>query len=942
MRSERAAQRPYRCRRSVTVASMKTQSFRFRGGVARIAAWHGRADVASLAVRGRGPLASASVERLLDRVRAAGYREVVTNALAPAATLPLVDAGFAVRGRLRVLVHDFADLPADDRPDPPRPPQRPRRDARRRPGRVRRVLAARRATGSARPRARRRARTSGSTPRARGPRRLRARSAAPRPTATCSGSRSRPDAQGRGLGRGARHRRAALAAPARRARARTSTRSPTTTARYALYERVGFRRCRSGSACSDGRCDARRSARRASSARVRVASRRVSVPVHAPARTPRRPPTRSSRCSRQHPPWVSLGRRRARCGSTSRPRCSPTGRRTSRCGCASTRRSTTTRRVRPHGRRRPARQPHRRRPTTVAGQHALTATRRAPCYVAFGLAGSDPRPDVRHPTRPACTRSRSRCAPTRRSASFVTWIVVADPAATPPHRSGSRLGLERRRARPCATPTASTDPRGGRRARARRAARPTSRRCSHDAGPMPLTLEVGPETLESWDALAQSRPRASRRASRSVDDAAARATDAAAPRAVRPDRPHLARGGRARRAAPEPAAHRRASARAAARDVSPELAHRVRRPHRRAPRSPDSATCSSTASRSAAPVGREHRRRPTPLAPVRPRGRRRHRAAPSRRARGTRTCSTTDVSPALRAQRLLAALVGARVRARHAARASCSRRPRGWAARRRRRSRRSSTVLAGHPYVQPVTLDDLFTTRCPRRRATATPVDATRSRRTTPARVPDHRRPLRRRRSASSPGSAARSAPTIRRSCARRARARPRAQHRQLEPRSAEADLAVVDTTAADASQASVSTDGRRVTLTARRADVPLSFVNRTATPRDACACTSRARSCSSPTAPTSSSTLPPGHEHRAVRRRGTRVGHVRDDDHAHVGRRQPAASGPPTRVTIRSAVFSGIGRGARRSARCCSSRCGGANHFRRTRRRAAGAATAT
>jgi len=91
---------------------MKTQSFRYRGGVVRIAAWHGRADVASLALRGRGTLAPASVARLLDRVRAAGYREVVTNALAPAATLPLVDAGFAVKSRLRVLAHDLAHLPA--------------------------------------------------------------------------------------------------------------------------------------------------------------------------------------------------------------------------------------------------------------------------------------------------------------------------------------------------------------------------------------------------------------------------------------------------------------------------------------------------------------------------------------------------------------------------------------------------------------------------------------------------------------------------------------------------------------------------------------------------------------------------------------------------------------------------------------------------------------
>jgi ribosomal protein S18 acetylase RimI-like enzyme len=94
---------------------VKTQSFRYRGGVVRIAAWHGRADVASLTLRGRGALAPRSVERLLDRIRADGYRQVVTNALAPAATLPLVDAGFAVRDRLRVLVHDLERLPPPSR-----------------------------------------------------------------------------------------------------------------------------------------------------------------------------------------------------------------------------------------------------------------------------------------------------------------------------------------------------------------------------------------------------------------------------------------------------------------------------------------------------------------------------------------------------------------------------------------------------------------------------------------------------------------------------------------------------------------------------------------------------------------------------------------------------------------------------------------------------------
>jgi ribosomal protein S18 acetylase RimI-like enzyme len=90
---------------------VKAQSYRFRGGVARVAAWHGRADVASLALRGRGTPTTAAVEQLLERLRSAGYREVVTNALAPGATLPLVDVGFAVRGRLHLLVHDLRQLP---------------------------------------------------------------------------------------------------------------------------------------------------------------------------------------------------------------------------------------------------------------------------------------------------------------------------------------------------------------------------------------------------------------------------------------------------------------------------------------------------------------------------------------------------------------------------------------------------------------------------------------------------------------------------------------------------------------------------------------------------------------------------------------------------------------------------------------------------------------
>jgi ribosomal protein S18 acetylase RimI-like enzyme len=86
---------------------VKTQSFRFRGGIARVAAWHGRPDVASVALQCRGAPPVDAVDHLLDRLREAGYREVITNALAPGASLPLVDSGFAIRERLHLLCHDL-------------------------------------------------------------------------------------------------------------------------------------------------------------------------------------------------------------------------------------------------------------------------------------------------------------------------------------------------------------------------------------------------------------------------------------------------------------------------------------------------------------------------------------------------------------------------------------------------------------------------------------------------------------------------------------------------------------------------------------------------------------------------------------------------------------------------------------------------------------------
>jgi ribosomal protein S18 acetylase RimI-like enzyme len=94
---------------------VKTQSIRFRGGVARVAAWHGRPEIASVALQCRGAPSIAAIEVLCDQLRASGYREVITNALAPGASLPFVDAGFEIRGRLHLLSHDFTAIPAPTR-----------------------------------------------------------------------------------------------------------------------------------------------------------------------------------------------------------------------------------------------------------------------------------------------------------------------------------------------------------------------------------------------------------------------------------------------------------------------------------------------------------------------------------------------------------------------------------------------------------------------------------------------------------------------------------------------------------------------------------------------------------------------------------------------------------------------------------------------------------
>jgi ribosomal protein S18 acetylase RimI-like enzyme len=94
---------------------VKTQSIRFRGGVARVAAWHGHPEIASVALQCRGVPEVSAIELVMDQLRAGGYEEIITNALAPGAGLPLVDCGFEIRGRLHLLSHDFADLPPSTR-----------------------------------------------------------------------------------------------------------------------------------------------------------------------------------------------------------------------------------------------------------------------------------------------------------------------------------------------------------------------------------------------------------------------------------------------------------------------------------------------------------------------------------------------------------------------------------------------------------------------------------------------------------------------------------------------------------------------------------------------------------------------------------------------------------------------------------------------------------
>jgi ribosomal protein S18 acetylase RimI-like enzyme len=80
-------------------------------GWARATPWRGRRDIAHLVLGDRVPTDPSVVDACLHALQRAGYRAVVTSAVAPADALPFVDAGFDVRERLHLLQHDLDDLP---------------------------------------------------------------------------------------------------------------------------------------------------------------------------------------------------------------------------------------------------------------------------------------------------------------------------------------------------------------------------------------------------------------------------------------------------------------------------------------------------------------------------------------------------------------------------------------------------------------------------------------------------------------------------------------------------------------------------------------------------------------------------------------------------------------------------------------------------------------
>ncbi|HZP29144.1 MAG TPA: GNAT family N-acetyltransferase [Acidimicrobiia bacterium] len=98
--------------RSVRDAARDT--VRWRGGWARLGPWRGNPDLAHVVVGTAAPPTPEAVLDCIERLRAAGYAGVITNALGPRDAAVFADAGFEVRERLHLLERDQGVLPDAD------------------------------------------------------------------------------------------------------------------------------------------------------------------------------------------------------------------------------------------------------------------------------------------------------------------------------------------------------------------------------------------------------------------------------------------------------------------------------------------------------------------------------------------------------------------------------------------------------------------------------------------------------------------------------------------------------------------------------------------------------------------------------------------------------------------------------------------------------------
>jgi hypothetical protein len=439
--------------------------------------------------------------------------------------------------------------------------------------------------------------------------------------------------------------------------------------------------------------------------------------------------------------------------------------------------------------------------------------------ITFGLPGSLTTPHFDASMPPGVYPLELALRTDETLASFVTWIVVADPLASPADTDPVRLASVWS---VVAAPARDAD--GSPNPTVRSELAPGGRLADiadllQDASSMPLTLEVGPETLESWEALAQADARLGAGFA-SVKAAVARTSNQLLPAPYVPiDLTSLEAAGLG---AQFPDQLRTGSAtldqltgvspdtRTAFVDPidAPALA-RIRgllvdRVVVRAP--------------SIADISREDTLAPFALSA----------------SDGTMPAAATspqyedllasDASPALRAQRLLAALSVLTFEQDNAAGVVLAT-PARWTP----DVATERTLIEGlrdNPYIRPVTLDQLFTS-VPAATRDDEPIVRNLAPHT-PAPFPisaaaysnaqEQQAALQSTVGANDPDIAA------------GAQGLRLALSTDNTPAQANADLAVVSDALATV-QKGVSTTGRRVTVTARRADIPLSFVNQTGKP---------------------------------------------------------------------------------------------------------------